>query len=457
MNELAMAEPDTEDVFGLLGIDVANFDEQELLRSCLKREPDKQYQIVEERTEGGMGRIFEVFDETLQRPAAMKVIRPKLRNRFAIFEAFVREARITAQLEHPNIVPVHDLGYVGNHGSFFTMKLIDGEPLIDVLQQIEFGNAVYKQKYDAFALLGIFRKVCDAVAFAHSRGIIHRDVKPHNIMVGDYGEVLLMDWGLARRADKPEPDQLEQELAQEHDARGDSLSTTAVGVVKGSPSYMSPEQAIGDPEHIDEQSDVFLLGATLYHMFTFFPPYLGDDIYEVVEAAREADYAHPAQLGTHQTQLSEELVRVILRAMAPSKEDRYRSVTELIRDVDRLLRGELTHPSTRSFSEGEALMTEGEVGAEAYIIRSGKVKVLKRGENGEEKQICELGPGDIVGEMALITHELRSASVIAVENTEAVVLNASQFARSAELLPPWMNKTLKSLASRLQETTGHYA
>jgi serine/threonine protein kinase len=418
-------------------------------QATLQRQPEEpRYTLRESLGEGGMGCVHVAFDADFLRESAMKVILPDLRENVGAIGSFLREARVAAELEHPNIIPVHDIGYREDEGVFFTMKLVRGERLIDIMRKLEMEDPVYTEKYDFYTLLTIFRKVCDAVAFAHSRNVLHRDIKPHNIMVGDFGEVLLMDWGLAKRIGFDSHCDAALSFARRF-MPGASGSSTETGLIKGSPAYMSPEQASGEADVLDQRSDIFLLGATLYHMFTFFPPYLGDDIYEIIEKARSADYFEPQEMDTGIVNIPEELCQIIVEAMAPDPNDRYQSVEELSAELDVLLRGDM-HFGERTFSPGEPLMTEGEVGSESYLIFSGGVEVRKMHKDGE-RTLSRLGPGDIVGEMALITHDTRSASVVATEETKALVLTQEQFSRNLKRMPFWMSKMIVALAQRLKE------
>ena len=404
---------------------------------------DGKYVTKHKIATGGMGVIYHVFDQDFERDSAMKVIVPAITCDAVALDSFMREARITAQLEHPNIIPVHDLGYLPGHGVFFTMKLMQGQPLIDLLRQIEIGDGEFIQKYNFFTLLSIFRRVCDAVAFAHSRGIVHRDIKPHNIMIGDFGEVVLMDWGLAKRISEEEPP------AAGMTSTSGNAQATEMGVIKGSPAYMPPEQAHGRVDEFDQRSDIFLLGATLYHIFTFYPPYLGDDIYDIIKQAQVCNFVPPNEMPTGRLRIPDELCGIIMRCMAADRGDRYQKVEELTADLDTLLRGAMI-VDHQMFKPGEHLMREGEMGTECYVIESGEVQVEK-GLSGEPMILGKLTQGDIVGEMALITHEPRSATVTAVEPTEVLVLTQEFFNRNLKQLPPWMSKTIVALAQRLNK------
>ncbi len=406
-----------------------------------RKQGEGQYVVHKQFARGGMGILYHVFDRDFQRHTIMKVLLPGLKTDSTLIRAFVREARITGQLEHPNIVPVHDLGFLPGHGIYFTMKHVQGESLNDILYQLEINNPAFEKRYDFYALLNIFRRICDAVAYAHSRKIIHRDIKPHNIMVGNYGEAMLMDWGLAKRIDEITTDIPISQLTE-----GDADVTDAV-ILKGSPGYMSPEQAGRNNAPLDERSDIFLLGATLYHVFTYFPPYVGATITTIITSARNCDYLPPRELSFGQLQLPEDLCRIISKCMQPEKEDRYQSVPELIADLDALIHGKMDYEH-RSFKAGELLMQEGDKADLCYIIDRGKVEVYK-GQEPHRTILNTVGRGAIIGEMALITHGPRTASVVALKDTRVLVLNHELFDRNLSRLPPWMKRTVTTLAERL--------
>jgi serine/threonine protein kinase len=206
-----------------------------------------KYEIVERVGQGGMGTVYRAYDRELERDVALKVIRlPEMSADVAA--RMLREARTLAQLEHPGIVPVHDVGTLADGRAYYAMKLVRGAPL-DALPASPLGDR-----------LAIVERVCEAVAFAHAHGVIHRDLKPQNVMVGPFGEVLVMDWGVAKLMADSLPT-----LGSSAPARlPRSLSpTTGHGVVLGTPGYMAPEQSSGDPELIDTRADVYAIGAIL--------------------------------------------------------------------------------------------------------------------------------------------------------------------------------------------------
>src|SRR5215470_7447378 len=215
-----------------------------------------RYHLRELVARGGMGVVYTAEDEKLNRRVALKILDTAGAN--AEFAGrLIREAHILAQLEHPGIVPVHDVGTLPDGRMFYTMKFVEGRRLDKYVEQMD----SLPQR------LRLFLRICDAVAFAHARGVLHRDLKPANVMVGSFGEVLVMDWGLAKiLRQSVSSEETVVTVPQEKDSEKDGTQSTVItghGTVMGTPGYMSPEQARGETEKIDERSDIFSLGALL--------------------------------------------------------------------------------------------------------------------------------------------------------------------------------------------------
>jgi tetratricopeptide (TPR) repeat protein len=238
--------------------------------------PDR-YELEEEIGRGGMGAVVRARDPDLNRTLAVKVLREDHRGRIDLERRFLEEAQLTGQLQHPGIPPVHEIGRLEDGRPFFAMKLIDGRTLAELLRERS-SPAEYLPRF-----LGIFEQICQAVGYAHSKGVIHRDLKPGNVMVGAFGEVQVMDWGFAKvhRADPDPETAATEEVSAIATARAGAGDSTQAGQVMGTPAYMAPEQARGEIGCLEQRSDVFGLGAILCFILTGRPPYTGASPHEV--------------------------------------------------------------------------------------------------------------------------------------------------------------------------------
>jgi hypothetical protein len=237
---------------------------------------------------GGMGEVYRCGDDALQRDLAIKVLRAELRGTADAEERFLREARLTGSLQHPGIVPVHHLGRLADGRPYYTMKLVRGRTLAELLRHEPDGPERLSR------LLAVVEKVCQAMAFAHSKGIIHRDLKPSNVMVGEFGEVQVMDWGLAKQLSRAELAVREGEVTEGVETVGqveEAEALSRAGAALGTLAYMPPEQAAGDWDIVDERADVFALGAILCEVLTGRPPYHGANRDDLLRRARRGDMA----------------------------------------------------------------------------------------------------------------------------------------------------------------------
>ena len=286
---------------------------------------------------GGIGAVYSAHEPVLNREIAIKILRPAYQDRLHFVSDFIREARITAQIDHPNVIPVHRLGVFDDAGVYFTMKRVVGTTLAKILKELREGNAELARRYSRSRLLEIFISVCHGVAFAHSKGILHRDLKPGNIMVGEYGEVFIADWGLAlyraehdhsQRARRIELGQLPDDEPQ-LDEKGHPRAQ-----VSGTPAYMAPEQLTGQDNAIDEQTEVYALGAILYSILTWEPsPFpAGLDADEIMKLVAAHKFQRPRRRAPRR-KIPYELEAICLKAMAGEKKERYASVRELLADV----------------------------------------------------------------------------------------------------------------------------
>jgi len=396
---------------------------------------------------GGMGSIRRVFDRFIMRYVAVKVLDAN----FAKVRAdapgrFLEEAQITGQLDHPNIVSVYDLG-VDVHGNpqYFSMKLVQGRTLTQMLAE---RNLAERTGRELEALLQVFLKVCDAVSFAHSRGVIHRDIKPDNVMIGSHGQVYLMDWGCAllRGGARPAERGVRTELSLRRQAS--RLPEDAPGTVVGSGSYMAPEQAWGQIAETDERSDVFSLGATLYQILTKQPPYRAPGFMEAIQLAQQCQIKEPREVVPPHVRVPAALSRIAMKAMSRAPAQRYPTVDVIKEAVESFLRGGAWFLERR-FAAGTVIMREGDEGHAAYIITSGHCEAYKD-EAGGRTKLREMGPGDVFGETAIFTAQPRSASVVAIDDLTAVEVTRESLEEELAL-DSWMGAFTRALAVRFRD------
>ena len=295
---------------------------------------------------GGMGEVRRVWDRALNRTVAMKVLRRDLAERDDLVLRFIEEAEATGQLEHPGVVPIYDIGRLPDGRPYFTMKEIRGRTMLDVIEEVHRASPDTWRETDTGwtfdKLVVAFRAVCEAVAYAHSRGVLHRDLKPTNVMLGEFGEVVVMDWGLAKIAGIPDikprvptngassaEDELNQRVVTTRS--WSNLYQTIHGSVSGTPNYMAPEQARGDARQVGPWTDVYSLGALLYEILADRAPYDGEDSTTVMQALLSAPPPppYPRFQKAGQTTPEDGLRSICARAMARDVSQRYLDATQL--------------------------------------------------------------------------------------------------------------------------------
>jgi serine/threonine-protein kinase len=419
----------------------------------------ERYVIHRHLRDGGSASVYAAYDQQLMRSVAVK--------RYVAGEVgdeqvarYWREARLTGWLAHPNIVPVYDVLPRDDGGCDLVMKLVDGETFSDRIAR-SMSNA-----HDPDVLEQHLRdllKVCDAIDFAHSRGVVHRDIKPTNIMVGAHGEVYVMDWGIAkvvpgeRSSSAPPPvgSGPSGAFGQLADGASDAApdysmavpTSTLRGSVVGTPAYMAPEQAGSDTDGIDHRTDIFGLGAVLYEILTGVPPYRGDTFAQVVRAARERQLIPPDER-TPSRIVSPELRRVCMKAMAQEKDQRYQRVGDFASELLDILRGGGWF-EIQQFQPGQVIVREGEPSESAFVLKTGHCRVVRR-DGDHEQELHLLGPGDVFGEVGLVTGQVRSATIIAKDAVQVQVIS-SQGMKESLARQGLVGKFLKALAGRFRD------
>ncbi len=332
-----------------------------------------RFKALRLHAKGGLGEVFVAHDNELAREVALKEINARFANDPEARERFVREAEITGRLEHPGIVPVYGLGYHADGRPYYAMRFIQGESLQQALQN--FHDADKKPQRNAGEralelrqLLQRFIAVCNAIGYAHSRGVLHRDLKPGNIMLGKFGETLVVDWGLAKIIGRMQEPEVDCETMMNLSITGDS-SATRMGSVVGTLSYMSPEQAAGRVDQLAPASDVYCLGATLYCLLTGSPPFNGT-VQKVLRDVEEGIFLPPRQI---KKEVPAALDAVCLKAMAVRPNDRYVSAKALSDDLEHWLADEPVSAVPDSLSQRVARWTRRnrawvQVGSMALVL-----------------------------------------------------------------------------------------
>jgi formylglycine-generating enzyme required for sulfatase activity/tRNA A-37 threonylcarbamoyl transferase component Bud32 len=296
-----------------------------------------RYRVLRPHARGGLGEVFVARDGEIDREVALKEIQARYADDPESRARFLLEAQVTGGLEHPGVVPVYGLGTYADGRPFYAMRFIRGDSLKEAIERFhqaeQRGRPAREGRLELRQLLGRFLDTCNAVEYAHSRGVLHRDLKPGNVMVGKYGETLVVDWGLAKVLDRPEAETTEGPLRS---ASGDS-GMTQTGATLGTPAFMSPEQAAGLVDVLGPPSDVYSLGATLYALLTGRPPFADADAGAVLRRVQRGEFPRPRQVNRR---VAQALEAVCLKAMALRPEERYPSPKALAGDVEHWLADE---------------------------------------------------------------------------------------------------------------------
>ncbi|MCK6446805.1 MAG: serine/threonine-protein kinase [Planctomycetes bacterium] len=438
-----------------------------LARIAARARPDERYRMGGEIARGGMGSIHRVWDEDLRRELAMKRVLPadaadgsasrdsRERTRLA---RFVDEAQVTGRLAHPGIVPVHEVGVDAEGRAYFTMKLVEGVTLERVFERVRAGDAAWSRT----RALDILLRVCEAMSYAHANGVIHRDLKPANVMVGAFGEVHVMDWGLARvvdRGDSGAPSEAAaRPPANAAAGREASLSDDGVlgsrtldGDVLGTLAYMSPEQARGELAQLGPATDVYALGAMLYELLAGHPPHhrVGEDpgVSELWRRVREDD---PAPLSS--ADAPPELVAICEHALEREWRRRYPDMTALAADLRAFLEGRVVQAyRTGAWAEARNWMKRnralaGALAAGALAVVAGLViAVVLRREADENARIAREN-ADKAAKLARVADERRGAAERAEALARERQTEAERNAEETKVVADFQTRMLSGLS-----------
>ena len=414
-----------------------------------------RYSVREEVGRGGMAKIFSAEDPILNRLVAVKV---STADREISDPLFLREAEVLANLAHPCIPPIHNRGTDDQGRAFYSMKLILGQTLLKILKQLAAGDPQTTGIFTPQRLLEVFRKVCDAVAFAHAKGYLHRDLKPENIMVGEFGEVLVMDWGLA------------VEFGQ-HAKPSEKASEEATGTIRlqGTPQYMSPEQVEGMVEGLDERSDVYSLGGVLYAILTTNSPISGTSLQEVLGRVLNGEITPmplkrvvTGPLGKTETAIPEALRAVTFKAMATNRTNRYASVNELTADIESYQNGFATRAEQAGLLRQMALLIKrhrlaASLGALLLLVAIGFTIRLAQSEKLSRLRAIEAqnNAAEATAEKKAARHSAADAQMAVAEIAEREG-NSTELRRSLQSIPEeYRDQKWSYLDDRLNGETLH--
>ena len=377
----------------------------------------ERYQLLGEIGRGGMGRILKARDSEISREVALKVLLGHAgRSSEGQIRRFWTEVRALGQLEHPSIIPIHDVGRLAGGELFYVMKKLGGRTLADILSALSRDDRAARQEFTRARLLTILQQVAYAVAFAHAHGVIHRDIKPANIMVGQYGEAILIDWGLAKILDD-DPSALVDEVMPR------SASATASGTITGTPQYMSPEATEGQPDLVTTRSDVYGLGAVLYEILTWVPAYADLGFVPTVMRVRQGLFDAP-RVRAPQMNISPALEDLCLSAMARDPADRPLA-KELADELGRVLEG--AKERERRTTEAKARVRAGRQAMDRWKT----LKVELQTAEAEAKRLAKEVPAwapveekEPIWSLEDRVSELKIEAVSAFEEAEADFLRA---------------------------------
>jgi serine/threonine protein kinase len=410
-------------------------DSESPLQSLTK---EKRYFFLQKIGEGGLGTVSTYFDTFLNRIVAVKELKKENRKKSNCMQTFINEARLISYLDHPGVVAVYNTFFWDDRSLCYSMKMIEGSNLGVYLETFAPHTRLL---HSLNPCLDIIKKICETLAFVHDRGVIHLDLKPENIMVGSYGEVLIMDWGTARLFNsKPYFDYLQRHADEPGLVK---FEEEARDVILGTPMYMSPEQTCSTRDRLTPASDIFSVGILISEMLAGRHPFPAGDLAALMRQIREYE---PPPLHEVNSDVPRRLSQICARMLAKKPENRYRSFHEILADITEFQNSGQAF-STRTCRQGEIIFREGDPGDYAFIVILGKVGVFKSVDNCDTL-VAELGRDEIVGELAIFSGQPRTATIIALEPTVIRIMSRADVERELDKLSPWVGKMISGLSKR---------
>lgn len=426
---------------------LGRFKRNKIKKRFKMNKPKERYHQLE-YFEGGLSLVSKSFDQWLNRVVAIKVLKQKYIENEAMIETFLNEAKLIGYLDHPGIISIYDVFMQSNVNPCYAMEFIKGQHLEDYIHELTRSCDTNDDQCIAIPLtesLRIFDRICETMAYAHDRGVIHLDLKPENIVIGEYGEVLIIDWGSALLYD-PEPYLQYMKRQTVNDASVSFFSHIKTSPATASPMYMSPEQTKQPRETLAPPSDIFSAGVVFYQMLTGVMPFTGAELNEVWEKIQSY---HPRPVHAVNSNIPLYLSQICSKMIEKTPDLRYRSFHDVLDDLNELRNSGCLF-DTKHYKTGDVIFCEGDEGTYAFIILSGKVDISKA-VDGRQVSLAELGRDEIVGELAIFSDEPRSATVTAIEPTIIRIMKKKEIDGELEKLAPWVGGMISGLSDRFIE------
>lgn len=412
------------------------------VRRLLKPFTEKErYQKAGDIGEGGLSKVTSSFDGLLGRIVAVKELKEENFSDPDHLKAFITEARMISYLDHPGVVTVYDTHLTEDGRLRYTMQLVEGRTLSEFLQYHIETEVVYENYL--FDVLNIFTKLCETLAYAHDKGVIHLDIKPENVMLGNYGEVKIMDWGNARLYD----DSFYQDYVRKFVSEGSdaSIQMDADEAIFGTPLYMSPEQTLSRSE-LGPTSDIFSVGVVIYELLTGQKPFAAPTVEEIIERVRTLA---PPAVHELNPDIPLRLSGIIQRMMQKAPGDRHQSAHEVLNDIQAAQTSGQAFPLWE-IPAGQVIFHEGDPGDFTIRIKSGRVEISKQNQ-GTRVVLAELGPGDVLGELSVFSNMPRTATATTLEDTAVYLMRNSEVNAELDKLSPWVSQMISALSKRFGE------
>jgi serine/threonine-protein kinase len=399
-----------------------------------------RYRKLDKLGAGTVAEVYGAFDTYLRRVVARKQLNRGHLNNPDVVQTFINEMVLMGSLSHPGIVPVYDAALGKDGDPAYIMALAAGTSL-DRLMQID-PNSADGRALPLGTAVSILTKISEALTYAHDRGVLHLDMKPENVVMGHYGEVIVMDWGAACVYDR-------SKYTQTYKAISGEITTGGLGVenkdlVMGTPMFMSPEQLEGSRDSLTPAADVFSVGVMLYQMLTGYLPFKADSIGKIIDRIRNQD-AVPVHEINGDIPLN--LSRLCMKMLHNDPALRYRNFVEVRAAIDDYQRSAVGFP-TRTYRAGEVIFREGDPSDYVCILVSGRVGIMVAGENGDT-EIAEVAVNEPFGELAALTGMPRTATAVAKEESVVRVISRQDLVEETDKLSPWVGGIVNTLTGRL--------